>query len=65
MPCGAIDWYGARLPLRSQARPLAAQSSTGTWVSMIPASVCDASIHWPSPVRSRWYSAASTDSAIE
>ena len=65
MPCGAISWYAARLPVLSHGRRCADQSSTGTWVSMMPASVWDASIHWPSPVRSRWYSAARMDRAME
>ena len=51
------------LPCRCCTRPLTVRSSTVGPSSAIVGSVCAMSMNWPSPVRRRWRSAASTAKA--
>ena len=51
------------VPLFFKMRPLADQSRMVVPQIKRPTSVCDASIHWPSPVRARWNNALSMASA--
>ena len=59
----AAGLYGERLPVRVQMRPFADQSRIAGPLMKSPTSVCEASIHCPWPVRSRWNNALNMASA--
>ncbi len=55
-PCGATR--GSRLAIGGRTSPVRCRETSASTQEITPHSLSDISIHWPSPVRARWCSAA-------